>query len=262
MDIRKKLAGKVLFWDIENTPNTVATFGIGHKVSIGHNQVLEHSKIICISYKDPGWKKAKVLKWDVRKKCDKAMLKQFVKIANKYEILIAHNGDAFDLKVFKGRLYANKIKPLTNVLTLDTLKLSRKNFRIPSHRLDYHSKLNGHSGKDSMCFEDWLHITYEPHNSKKYIDAMNKMVKYNIKDTDILEGVFFDMLPYCDTLPIHLGLLISGNKEGCPKCGEDKSVKWGSYTTKSNVYQKLYCKGCGHVYKGSIIKQNNLRLVK
>lgn len=255
--LRKKLAGKVLFWDIETSPLTVSTFNIGSKVSIGHNQILEESKIICISYKDPGWKKAKVLTWNMAKKCDKAMLNKFVKIASKYELLVAHNGDAFDIKVFKGRLYANKVKPLTNILTLDTLKIARKNFKLPSQRLDFHSKLNGHTGKDKMSFDDWLDITY-----KKCNKAMDKMVKYNIKDTEILEGVFFDMLPYCDKLPLNLGLIISGQKDGCKECGSKEFILYGNWYTTTNMYEKRQCKVCRHIYKGDLKKQNHLRRVK
>ena len=54
----------------------------------------------------------------------------------KVDIVIAHNGDEFDIKTFNSELIYYEMKPL-KYRSIDTLKLIRKNFNLPSYKLAF-----------------------------------------------------------------------------------------------------------------------------
>ena len=89
-----------LYWDIETTPNIGYFWKAGFRERISTEAILEERRIICISYKFEG-SKVQTLQW--KDGCDKQLVKDFVKIANTADILIAHNGDRFDLPWFRTR---------------------------------------------------------------------------------------------------------------------------------------------------------------
>lgn len=231
---------KILIWDIETSPNTVYTWRAGYKINITPDNIIEERQIICICYKYLGEKKIHSLDWGARRN-DKALVKKFAKILNKCDAAIAHNGDRFDLKWFKGRCLHHKTDPVNNISTIDTLKLSRTNFNLNSHRLNYLGDYVGKGHKLETGFGLWKDVLA---GSKK---ALSKMIRYCKRDVELLEDVFVEILPYVDRLPVNLGLLKTGTVEGCPKCGSASKTKYGYRTTASGRYQKYQCSN-GHVY--------------
>ena len=241
---RTRFKGKLLFWDIETSFIHVVTHYIGSKVSIHPQQIMKEKRIICISYKAEGWKKAKTLYWD-KNQDDKKLLKDFSKVARKYDVLVAQNGDAFDIKVFTGRLWQQKVPPLNNILTLDTLKMSRQNMKLSSHRLDYKSKLMGREGKYEMHMGDWLRV--EEGNKK----ALKKMGHYCEIDVEELQELFWSLLPYCNKLPVALNVMLTGDRNDCPKCSNSEIKRNGTRPSTSGLRQRWYCGCCGHDWTDS-----------
>src|SRR6188768_903281 len=126
MEINRKLFdGSLLFFDIETSLLEVYSHYIGSKVSIYHNQIKQDKRVICISYKESGWKRPKTLQWDNGD--DREMLREFQELASKYPVLIGQNGDEFDIKVLNGRMWVEQLPAFKNILSLDTLKMSRGN---------------------------------------------------------------------------------------------------------------------------------------
>lgn len=250
---RTKFEGKLLFWDIETSFIHVYTHYIGSKVSISHKQVVKDKRIICISYKAEGWKRAKTLYWD-KYQDDTELLTRFTEIAKDYDILIGQNGDQFDLKTFKGRLWAAGLPPLTNVQTLDTLKMSRQNFKLTSHTLDYKAKLISDSGKIPTNIDLWKDVEQ---GSKR---ALKDMGKYCEMDVEKLQEVFWSMLPYVDKLPVNLSVLLTGSREGCPKCGHMDLIKNGTRPGASGLRQRWTCRQCGHDWTDSRCKSTTDRI--
>ena len=78
---------KRLFFDIETSPMVVYSWRVGWKLTIPTDNIIEDWKIICISYKWEGEDKVHSLDWG-NKRCDKKLLKDFIKIANKYLVFI------------------------------------------------------------------------------------------------------------------------------------------------------------------------------
>ena len=124
---------KVLFVDIETSPCVGYFWRPGYKLSISHDNIVEESKIICISYKWQGQEKVQTLTWDSSQD-DRAMLERFAKVIAKADRAIAHNGDRFDLPWIRTRCLFHRIPFNAEVTTLDTLKEARGGFKFNSNR--------------------------------------------------------------------------------------------------------------------------------
>ncbi len=98
---------KRLFFDIETSYMVARVWSTG-KQYIRPAQLLNHTAIICICYKWEGESETHSLTWN-KKQCDKTMLKKFVKVANSADEIIGHNGDNFDIKVFRARCMYHRI---------------------------------------------------------------------------------------------------------------------------------------------------------
>lgn len=174
---------RVLFFDIETSPNLVFSWNIGRKISLTHDNIINERAIICISYKWGHEDVVHSLSWN--KGDDSKMLKQFSEIMNSADIVIGHNSDNFDIKWIRTRCLFYGIELKCKFNAIDTLKLSRQGFKFNSNRLDYISKFLGNTGKKATGYDLWKSIVLE--NNKQ---AMNTMVDYCENDVLILEDVY------------------------------------------------------------------------
>lgn len=234
---------KIMVADIETSPNIGYFWRPGTKVNIGYDNIVEERKIICISYTYLNSNTVHTLTWD-SKQNDKHLLKKFSKLLNECDAVVFHNGDAFDLKWIKGRVLHHGLAPITNVVSIDTLKLSRANFNLNSHRLDYLANYIGSEGKISTNFQLWKDVLA---GNK---EALDKMVKYCEQDVLVLEKVFMEIVPYCDRLPVNLAVLFGNTRDECPMCGGN-GIKYGFKTSRVGQYQKYQCKSCAHIWADS-----------
>jgi|DEB0MinimDraft_10_1074344.scaffolds.fasta_scaffold01596_18 DNA polymerase elongation subunit (family B) len=236
---------KIMFFDCETSFNTVRTFYIGSKVSISHDQIIDERKVVCICWMMEGEKKVHHLQWDAKKHCDKKMMEKFIKIISEVDVAIAHNGDKYDIPVLKTRGIYHKLPPMTNIQTIDTLKLARNNFRFNSNRLDYIAKYLGFKGKKATGGLQLWHDVQD-----RCPNALKKMVDYCKQDVTELREIFWKLVPYCDRLPVHLGILLGGDRPCCKVCGDKHPHKINVHTTASGVkYQRYRCKTCKHVFR-------------
>ena len=241
---------KILIADIETSPNVGYFWRPGNKVSIAHDNIVEERKVICVSYKYLGEDKVYSLKWN-SKRDDKKLVAKFSDILSKADVVVFHNGDAFDIKWIKGRVLAHGLPPLTNVVSIDTLKLSRANFNLNSHKLDYLSHYLGSEGKLETNFKLWKDVMSGDRKALAY------MVEYCEKDVVELEKVFTEIMPYCDRLPVNLAILLGKTRDACPICA-GYGIRYGTKVSRVGRYQKYQCKSCAHVWADSrMIKDAN-----
>lgn len=246
--------GKLCFFDIETALMEVYTHYIGSKCAIFHNQIKQDKRVICISYKEVGWERPEHLVWD--KGDDTKMLKEFQKIASKYPVLIGQNGDEFDIKVLNGMMWMRGLKPFKNIHSLDTLKMSRYNMKLSSHKLDYKLAIvrGKGQGKVKMEMQDWIDVQ----NGDK--DALAKMVHYCDEDVNGLEDVFWSLLPYVNKLPFHLGVLIHGDRDTCRTCGSTNMFRNGTRPSSVGLKQRWICRDCGDDYTDTRLKSTTDKL--
>lgn len=242
-----------LFWDIETSPNIGFFWRPGRKVSLSHDNIIQERAIICICYKWENEKKVHVLKW--KNGCDKKVCKQFMEVMELADEMVAHNGDRFDMKWFRGRCLKHKLGLPKDVTTIDTLKISRQKFDLNSHRLDYIAKfLLGH-GKISTSFDLWKNIVLD-----KCEKSMNDMVKYCIKDVKILQEVYEYLSKYTPG-KTHVGVMNGLDPWSCPRCGSENVIRDGKkISAKGIITQTMRCKSCGCRY--GISQANNKKLME
>jgi RNase P subunit RPR2 len=231
---------KRLFFDIETSFNIIGDFACGYNKHIGYNQILEERKIICICYKWEGQSKVYSLNWD-KNKCDKAMIKSFLRILKQADEIVAHNGDKFDIKWIRGRCFIHGLDMMPQYNTVDTLKEARRAFNLNSNRLDYLSKITGSTGKIKTDWDMWVKITLYNHKP-----SLTKMVTYCKKDVVELERVYSKMKNHIKP-KTREGY---GYLSDCPECGSSKTiVNRHRMTAAGSLQVQFKCKDCGKYHQ-------------
>lgn len=245
---------KRLHLDIETSEAVARTFRIGREIELTYKQIIQEAQIIMISYKWEG-SRVKNISWIPPKDLqdytfgradrDRHIIKEIAKIIREADEIVGHNLDRFDWRWINGRALLFGIDMPQEVITVDTLKIARKHFRLSSNRLDYLAQILGVGGKtDTGGLELWHNVE---NGDKK---ALSKMIRYCNNDVVILEKVFNKLKPYiknkitlskdrvrCAECNIPMvrqreRMLVSGAKKvvlKCNKCGKYKSIPLSSF---------------------------------
>jgi predicted RNA-binding Zn-ribbon protein involved in translation (DUF1610 family) len=248
------MASKILFLDIEVAPKVALVWKF-FKENISPKQVKEHGHIMsfCAKWLDDG-----VIHYEEnRKENDKDIIQKLCYFIDQADIVIAHNGEEFDMKEIRARALVHGIKPPSPVKVIDTYKIAKREFRFPSNSLEYLSnvlnlttKKGGH--KKFPGFELWLECL------RGNDAAWAEMKEYNIVDVLALEELYYRLRPW-DTKHPNLTIYASETTEvSCPKCGSH-DIQWRGYArTNSGVYHRYQCNNCGSWGRGrySVAKKN------
>lgn len=153
------------------------------------------------------------------KKDDKALMEELAFLLQDVDIIVAHNGDGFDIKKINTRLIIRGINPIPIEKTIDTLKIARSNFKFSSNKLDFICEALGIGRKIQLEKDIWYKCI-------KHDDpvAWEKMRRYNKHDTDLLEPLYYKFLPWIKNYPqYHV------KYEQCPRpgCGSKETIKRG-----------------------------------
>lgn len=238
---KKDLKDRVIYIDIETSLNLGWFHSLG-KQYVGHYQIEKDKKVCVFGYMVEGHNTVHHLEWDSRQD-DTKLLEEVSKLLSKFDLIVAQNGDRFDLPVLQSRALLQKTTPLPLITTLDTLKMTRSSMKLNSHKLDYLSKALGLGGKESTDFQLWVDVTK---GDKK---ALSKMVSYCKKDVRDLRDIFWAILPYCK-LPHNLGKLVNETtSDACPECGSTHTQKRGKIVNRGSVQQRLQCTDCARWFR-------------
>lgn len=224
--------GRILIYDIETSPNLGWFWRAGYKQNISTDQIIKERAIICVSYKWLGEDQVYNLTWD-KNQNDKFLIEQFVDVLNEADLIVAHNGDRFDIKWLRTRALIHNIQMLPNYKQFDTLKVAKSKLYLNSNRLDYISKLLGYEGKNKTSIDLWINIIFK--NDSK---AMLEMLNYCDEDVRQLEKVF-NKLKYIDNPKFHLGVTNGGLKQTSPVTGGINLQKVKTTTTASGTIKHI-----------------------
>ncbi len=224
--------GKILIYDLETSPNVGWFWRAGYKQNIQPNQILKERAIICVSYKWLGEDQVYNLSWD-KNQDDKFLIEQFVEVLNEADLIVAHNGDNFDIKWFKTRALFHRIPTLPNYKQFDTLKVAKSKLYLNSNRLDYISKFLGFEGKIQTTPDLWNRIVML--NDR---NAMVEMLDYCDEDVRQLEKVYNE-LKYLDNPRIHAGVLNGKIKQTSPITGNTNIKEVKIVTTNSGTIKHI-----------------------
>lgn len=243
---------KVLIYDIETSPNLSYTWGKWQQ------DVIDFEKewyMLCFAYKWLGEKKIRVhslpdyATYKKDKENDFELVKELWNLFEEADIIIAHNGDKFDIKKSNAKFLEHGFRPPSNYKTVDTLKVARKHFNLNSNRLDDIGRLLKIGRKvPTTGFHLWKGCMTGDKTS------WGQMVKYNKQDVNLLEQVYLELRPWMTNHP-NMNLL-QGTAHSCPTCGSGNCQKRGFRRTRSNTYQAYQCQDCGGWSQGEIIKSD------
>ncbi len=178
---------------------------------------------------------------------DKAILKSVWKLLDEADFVIAHNGARFDGPVLNGRFLAHGMVPPSPYKMIDTLKISRKNFKLSSNKLDDLGKYLKLGGKmDTGGFALWKEVCID--RNKKSFD---KMVAYCKRDVELLEKVYLKLRTWDKG---HPNLALESKTGACNVCGSSKVRANGTYYTATGKYQRYQCAECGYSMSGNKLK--------
>jgi len=228
----KTKTAKVLIYDIETSPNIGWFWRAGYKQNIQPNQIVKERAIICVSYKWQGEDEVYNLTWD-KNQCDKFLIEQFVEVLNEADLIVAHNGDNFDLKWLKTRALFHRIPMLPNYKQFDTLKVAKSKLYLNSNRLDYISKFLGFEGKIQTTPDLWNKVVML--NDR---NAMKDMLDYCDEDVRQLENVYNE-LQYLDNPRVHAGVLNNEVKYSSPISGGYNLELIKTVTTNTGTIKRI-----------------------
>lgn len=228
---------KILLFDIETSPNISYTWhGKYDQTVIDFKKEWE---LLSFGYK---WLDEKtvhcITRNNFKDKTDKSLTKALWKIIDEADIIIAHNGLAFDIKKSNAKFIEHGLTPPSPYKVVDTLKVARNKFKFNSNRLNDLGRYLGVGEKvKTGGFDLWLGCMANKAASWKL------MVKYNKQDVLLLERVYKKLLAWITN---HPNLTLFTHKlASCTKCGSDKLHARGTLVTQSTVYHRFQCQSCG-----------------
>ncbi len=191
---------------------------------------------------------------------DRRLVGDLHKLFDEADILIAHNGDRFDIRKANAKFIKYGMRPPSHYRTIDTLKIARKHFLFDGNRLDALGQYLGFGGKRATTgFDLWRRCMAGE------IKAWEQMEQYNRRDVDLLEDVYLKLRPYATTHP-NMAVLhdhgISRNHPGfaggvvCPRCQSIHTVSRGVRYSNTRAYKQHTCRGCGHHFQGEVIRES------
>lgn len=229
---------KTLFIDIETFPLVVNTWGLWQQNVIN---TLRWSTICACSWK---WKDGKQTTkalpdykgYKPGAVNDEKLVNELWELLDEADIVVAHNGDDFDIKKMNARFVKYGLTPPTPYKTVDTKKVAKRLFRFDSASLNNICSYLGIGKKMSTGgFELWEGCLAGDTKS------WEKMKKYNAHDVRLLEEVYDRMLPWMNDHP-NKGLW---RPNSCPKCGSDRLQSRGLARTITRNYRRFQCMDCG-----------------
>lgn len=247
---------KILELDFETSPAKGYFFGGIWETNI--IQVIEYEQILCVAWKWHGESKVNVIGQDDFKGYkkgilnDKELVAYFAPLIEEADAVSAHNGDRFDLPVFNTRLLAHNFKPIPNVKSLDTKKIAKKAFHLPSNKLDDIADFLGIGRKLSTHKSLWFGCEKGDKDSWKY------MKKYCGNDVLLQSAVLDKILPFVKQTSNFNTIM--GTTYQCPNptCGSFNTQKRGYAVTTLIKYQRWQCQDCG-TWSQSPLKDGKLR---
>lgn len=253
---------KVLILDIETSPLKAFVWQKNvYKANISDEKILSEWYMLCWSAKylfDNEVISARLTGNEALAENDKRITGRLWDLLNDAEIVIAHNGDSFDVPNINTRFVLQGFPPPAPYQTIDTLTVARRQFGFTHNSLNALAKLFGLPEKKETDFQLWKSATEGDEKALKYME------EYNIGDVNLLEEVYLKLRPWIKGHP-NLGLYIDSEEEVCPNCGstELQPLEGKFHYTQTGKYPlfRCTCGAFGRVRKSVVDKKVSKNLL-
>jgi len=249
-------SGKILLIDIETAPN------LGYTWQKWETDIIAFKSywyMLSFAYKWLGKEKTHVVSlpqfktFKTDKTNDRELCKKLWELFDQAEVIIAHNGNSFDIKKSNARFIVHGLNPPSPYKKIDTKLEAKKYFRFDSNKLDDLGHYLGLGRKmQTGGFGLWLGCMSGD------TKAWTKMEKYNKQDVVLLEKVYLKLRGWMSTHP-NMNLLNS-TLTACPNCGSDDIHRKGFAFTRTSKRQKFQCKSCGSWSQGQLMTHDGVVL--
>lgn len=207
--------------------------------------------ILCFAYKWLGERKIHTRalpdykRYKKDREDDSALVKDLWHLYDEADVVIAHNGDKFDLRKSNARFVKHGLSPPSPYKSIDTLKIARNRFAFLSNKLN---DLGAYLGLGRKLPHTGFHLWKNcMHGHPK---AWRRMRAYNARDVALLERVYSRLRPWA---PSHVNLSAMSEKSCCPVCQSTHIQQRGYNLAKVKKTPRFQCQDCGHWFSATKI---------
>lgn len=231
---------KTLVLDLETAPNIVSAWSL-FKTTISINQILTPGRVICVGAKWVGDRTAKLFsEWD--DDGHQGMIEAAWHLVNEADAIVSYNGIGFDRKWLNVEFLQAGLAPPSPAKDIDLLQTTRKQFMLPSRKLDYVAQtLNLGSKTSHSGMGLWNSVLHGEGEERE--KARRLMAKYCKQDVNLTEKLYLELLPWIDG-HVNAGLFTDEDDPVCTNCGSGDLQRRGwAYTTHLR-YRRFQCNSC------------------
>lgn len=229
---------KILFFDLENFPNIATIWG---KYEQNALDFLQEWYVGCACWK---WDDSKVFSralpdykgYKPGSADDRALVFDIWKLFDEADIIVAHNGDAFDIRKMNARFIYYKLPPPSPYKTIDTKKIAKRVAMFNSNKLNDLGVHLSEGRKLETNYDLWRKCML---GDKR---AWNYMTKYCRQDVLLLEKIYYRFLPWISN---HPNMAVYLEDAVCRNCGSKNLMTRGYTITNTGRHRRFSCKNCG-----------------
>lgn len=244
---------RILTLDIETAPMKGFFWRLGEQ-NVTLDQVDEEWSILSYCGKWLGDKKLVYADTGGRGRAkvrdDSRLLTALHAMLDEADIVVAQNGQKFDVRKINARLIMEGYKPYSPIRVVDTYIETRKIADFTSHKLAWMSKHLARTEKDDHREFPGLELWKEC--LKDNPKAWAVMRKYNPIDVLATEEVYLHIQGW---IKGHPNVAAYSGRPACNNCGSTNLKPNGNAYTQQGRYQRYRCLDCGSYPRG---KQNLL----
>ena len=232
------MKAKILTFDLETAPNLAYVWG-AWKQNVSLTQTVGKGYLLSFAAK---WLHSdEIIYEENRTDNDKDLVQKMIDLMDEADIVVAHNGNKFDIPTVNARAAVHGIDPPSPYKSVDTLAVAKRYFRFTQNTLAYLTNAFGVTEKlKHKKFPGWeLWVECLKHND----EAWKEMKEYNIQDVISLEELYLRMRPWISNHP-NIGVFDELEVPVCPKCGGKHVHYRGYYNTNVGKYRKFQCQDC------------------
>jgi hypothetical protein len=238
---------RILVLDIETAPLLANVWALW-KQNVGLNQIVNDGYIMSFAAKWLGDPPDKIIYMDLRnakdKENDKALVEKLKSLLEDADMTLTHNGIDFDHPWINARIAMHGMKKPSSFRMIDTCRIARKRFRLPSYKLEYltdkfNKKFKKLKHEKFPGFDLWKECQFGNR------EAWAEMEKYNKHDVLSLEELYVGTLRPWDE---ETNYFVYQDDIRC-RCGSEEWKKNGIHFNQTRRYQRYKCLECGYEWR-------------
>jgi hypothetical protein len=247
-------SARVLVLDIETLPGRKRFWNLGDQ-DWGIDSIIDDWIILGWAAKwlfNPSHMTQILTPKEAKARDDSRLVSALWKMLDKADIVIAHNGDRFDLPKINYRLLIHDMLPPSPYQTVDTRTTAAKVFGATSNKLDWLAQKLGVGHKLHTDYSLWVRC------EAGEAEALRYMQDYNVLDTYVLEDVYVKLRPWIKHPNMAMFSVADPKELVCGRCGSDDLDPIGVYPPKdgyASVYETHRCNHCGGLVRVSKAKR-------